>query len=470
MRESKPQRQQNYPSTMANRAEILKQKFQNSLALPFAHVLPETVIQQVFQEQGIEYRQMLYTPIVVLWAWLSQVLDADKSLSNAVKRVIAWMADTAEEVPSGDTGGYSKARKRLPLTVLPPLLKKTASELTSQVKPEQQWCGRRVKAYDGTTVLMSDTPANQVSYPQHSNQKAGCGFPLAKVVVWFCVTTGAVLEVAIATFSTSEWQLSRQLYASLQQEDVVVADSAYGTYVDLALVKSQGADGVFRKHHARGCDFRRGKRLGIGDHLVQWQRPLACPKSMDKAEFEALPESMEVREVHLLVQQPGFRPKEIILVTTLVDAKRYSKAKLAELYQCRWQATEVNLKHLKTTLGMEMIRAKTPTMVQKEIWMHLLAYNLLRTLMWQAAQQAKVPPLRLSLQGTRQQFNQFRPQLAMASTPVRRRLYRRLLEVIPEQLVPLRPQRVEPRVVKRRPKPFPRMQQPRSVLKAKLVA
>lgn len=407
---------------------------------------------------------------MVLWAWLSQVLDADQSLSNAVNRVIAWMAEAREEVPSTDTGAYSKARKRLPMTVLKPLLRQTATALTSEIKPEQRWCGRRVKAYDGTTVLMSDTPANQAIYPQHSNQKVGCGFPLAKLVVWFCGTTGAVLEVAIAAFNTSEWQLSRQLYATLQSEDIVVADSAYGTYVDLALVHSSGADAVFRKHHARHCDFRRGKKLGIGDHIVQWQRPLLCPQSMSRRDFEALPERIEVREVHLLVQQPGFRPKEVILVTTLLDSKRYRKAKLAELYQLRWQATEVNLKHLKTTLKMEMIAAKTPEMVQKEIWMHLLAYNLLRTLMWQAAQQAQVPPLRISLQGTRQQFNQFRPQLATGSDKSRRRLYTALLEVISDQLVLLRPHRVEPRVIKRRPKPFPRMQQPRSVLKAKLVA
>ena len=455
---------------MTNRAEILKQRFQTSIALPFEPVLPEPVVQQVLQEQGVKYRETLYTPIVVLWAWRSQVLDADKSLSHAVKRVIAWIAGTKEDVPSANTGAYSKTRKRLPLGVLKPLLKRSATELASGVKPEQQWCGRRVKADDGTTILMSDTPANQKVYPQHSNQKAGCGLPLAKLVVWFCGTTGAVLEVAIAAFHTSEWQLSRQLYATLQQEEVVVADSASGTDADLALVRSRGADAVFRKHHARRCDFRRGKKLGIGDHIVPWQRPLNCPQSMSRAEFEALPKSIQVREVHLLIQPPGFRPQEIILVTTLLDPKRYSKAKLAELYQRRWHATEVNLRHLKTTLKMEMIAAKTPEMVQKDIYMHLLAYNLLRTLMWQSAQAAQVSPLRLSLQQTRQQFNHFRPHLAMATTPQRRQFYTTLLNVISTLLVPLRPNRVEPRVVKRRPKPFPRMQQPRSVLKAKLAA
>ena len=201
-------------------------------------------MQSVLEEQEVSYSNCLYTPIVVVWAWISQVLDEDKSLSNAVSRVIAWLAVAGETMPSADTGGYSKARKRLPLKVLDSLLTRSASALASQSKREQWWCGRRVKAYDGTTVQMSDTVANQKEYPQHSHQKVGCGFPLAKLVVWFCGTTGAVLDVAIAPFNTSEWQLARRLYAKLKSEDVVVADSAYGTYGDLALILSNGADAV----------------------------------------------------------------------------------------------------------------------------------------------------------------------------------------------------------------------------------
>ena len=264
--------------------------------------------------------------------------------------------------------------------------------------------------------------------------------------------------------------MSRQLYAKLNPEDVVVADAAYGTYADLALVRLAQADGVFRKHHARRCDFRQGKKLGIGDHLVEWQRPLRCPASMSSQDFATLPTQFQVREVQLLIRQPGFRPSTMILVTTLVDPKRYPKAKLAQLYQLRWQATKVNFKHLKTTLQMEMIAAKTPDMVQKDILVHLLAYNLLRTLIWQAAFRAQVSPLRLSLQGTRQQFNHFRPLLAAATLNHRRHLYTALCQQVTQLLVPLRPNRKEPRVVKRRPKPFPKMQQPRSVLRAKLAA
>ncbi|MBE7385105.1 MAG: IS4 family transposase [Leptolyngbya sp. SIO1E4] len=455
---------------MPNRAEILKQKYQDSLGLPLAEVLSEGEIAQVLAAQTMSYRRVLYTPIVVVWAWLSQVIDADKSLSQAVKRVSTWLAVAGETLPSEDTGGYSKARKRLPFEGLPPLLARTAAALQAQLKPEHLWCGRRVKAFDGTGIQMSDTVANQQAYPQLSSQKAGCGFPIARVVVWFCVTTGAVLAAAMAPFTTSEWQLARQLYAQLSGDDVVVADSAYGTYADLAWVQAAGADGVFRKHHARHCDFRRGKKLGIGDHLVVWQRPSQCPRSMTPEVFATLPMSLAVREVHLSIQQPGFRPTQIILVTTLLDPKRYPKAKLAELYQLRWQATEVNLRHLKTTLDMEMIAVKTPAMVRKDLWMHLLAYNLLRTLMWQASQQATGVASRLSLQGTRQQFNHFRPELTQAHGDKRHPLYQTLLLLVSTLVVPLRPHRCEPRVVKRRPKPFPRMQQPRSVLKAKLVA
>ncbi len=400
---------------MPNRAEVLNEKYKNSIGLPFAEVLPETEIQSVLNEQGIAYHQVLYTPMVVLWSWISQVLDADGSLSHAVKRVVTWMSLAGLEPPSADTGGYSKARKRLPKSIFPPLLQRVARALRRKVPPAQRWCGRSV-AFDATTVLMSDTEANQAAYPQHSNQKPGCGFPILKLQVWFCVTTGAVLEVAMAPFRVSEWRLARQLYRTLCPEDVVVADSAYGTYVDLAWVALAGADAVFREHHQRRCDFRQGKKLGIGDHIVRWQRPRQCPEALSPEEFEALSESIEVREVYLSIQVPGFRPTNFVVVTTLTDPKRYSKAKLAELYQLRWQATEVNLRHLKTTLAMEMIAAKTPAMVTKNIWVHLLSYNLLRTLMWDAVADSEIGPLRVSLQGTRQQFNHFRPEFLHLST------------------------------------------------------
>lgn len=264
--------------------------------------------------------------------------------------------------------------------------------------------------------------------------------------------------------------MSRLLYGDLDPEDVLLADQAYGSFVDLAWVQQQGADAVFRKHHARQTDFRRGKKLGIGDHQVVWHKPKQCPLHMSESEFAALPSTLMVREVCLRLTRRGFRDQNIIVVTTLLDAKCYSPQQLTELYGRRWQAAEVNLRHLKTTLKMEMLTAKTPEMVRKEIWTHLFAYTLLRTLMWKAALASKHTPFQLSLQGARQQFNHMVSLLATMAKFARQRLYQVLLEQVVTDLLPIRPYRSEPRVVKRRPKPFPRMRQPRSVLKAKLAA
>lgn len=457
-------------SIMANRAEILKEKFLNSVGLPFQDVLSAAEIERVLESEQLKYRNSVFSPVVTVWAFLSQVLDPDKSLRQAVSRVIAWLNAAGEALPSSDTGAYSKARSRLTERIVEKLFQKTVQGLEAPVPESALWCGRKVRVCDGTSILMSDTPDNQQAYPQHSNQAPGCGFPIAKLVVMFSLSTGAVVDALISAFNTSELVMARQLYDQLTPGEVMLADSAFGNYGDMVLIHRAGADGVFRKHHARSTDFRRGKKLGIGDHIVTWHKPQRCPKAIPLEVWSQLPESLQVREVHLLITQAGFRPKEIILVTTLLDVKVYTKSKLAQLYQQRWQAAEVNLRHLKTTLCLEMVSAKTPAMVRKEIWMHLMAYNLLRKLMWQAAQSAQVAPLSLSVQGTRQHFQQLVPLLAHALTQQRQRLFEQLLAVLTTEQVPSRPNRVEPRVKKRRPKAYPWMQQPRSVLQAKLAA
>ncbi len=456
---------------MPNRAQLLKEQLLSCIGCPWQELLPASAIEQVLAEEQVSYRQCLYTPVVTLWMFLLQVIDADKSLQNAVNRASAWLSAAGAAVPSSDTGAYSKARKRLPERVVKRLMKQTAEGIEAQVKREQLWCGRPVKVCDGTSILMSDTIPNQQAYPQHSNQAAGCGFPIAQLVVLFSLTTGAVLDAMLATFVTSELTLARQLYQHLQPEDVVLADSAFGTYADLALVQAAGADGVFRKHHARKTDFRRGQKLGIGDHMVTWLQPAQSTSALSEQDFACLPPTLLVREVHLRLVRKGFRTQEMILVTTLLDPQLYPKHKLAKLYGLRWQAAEVNLRHLKTTLNMEMLATLTPSMVRKEVWVHMMAYNILRTLMWNACPavpDGKTP--HLSLQGTRQAFAQFVPLLATTSQTLRRSLKPRLLALVAQQLLPLRPGRIEPRVRKRRPKSFPLMKQPRNILKRKLAA
>lgn len=372
-------------------------------------------------------------------------------------------------MPSLNTGGYAKARQRLPEAVLCQLFEHTGEALCAEASAARLWQNRVVKILDGSNVVMADSAANQAAYPQHKNQKAGCGFPIAKLVVVFSLATAAAIAVRIADFKTSEITLARQWYRTLSANDIALADRAYGSYVDLALVAQQKADGVFRKHQRRRSDFRRGKRLGKGDHIVTWAKPAACPNGMESDEFKALPDTLKVREVHFSIRQAGQRTQNVTIVTTLLDPKAYPKAKLAQLYGLRWQV-EVNLDHVKTTLKMEMLQAQSPEMVRKEIYVHLMAYNLLRYLMWQAAEENGSDPLRLSVQGSRQSFNQYRGLLADAGKRRRDRYGLLLLEMVAKAIVPLRPDRHEPRKRKRRPKAFPLMNEPRAILKQKLIA
>ena len=455
---------------MSKSAEILKHQFSSSMGLPWMDILPASRLTEILEEEAVTYRSRVYSPIVTLWAMLYQALSADKSLRNTVQCITTWLTTAGVSPPSSDTGAYSKARGRLPESLLQRLIPETAQHLAQAVSPDHLWCGRPVKVYDGTTVLMADSAANQQEYRQHGNQAPGCGFPIARLVVFFCLITGAVVSACIAPWTMSEIVMSRLLYKDLEANDVAMADQAYGSYVDLALIQQQGADGVLRKHHARHTDFRKGNMNGIGDHQVTWQKPVQRPDHMSEEEFAMIPETLMVREVCLRLSLKGFRDQRIIVVTTLLDAKRYSAKQLTRLYGWRWPAAEVNLRHLKTTLKMEMLTAKTPEMVRKDIWAHLLGYNLLRSLMEYAAPLADDARTQLSLQGARQHFNQMLGLLATATQTIRKRLYAHLLENIASDLLPARPNRHEPRVVKRRPKSFPRMRQSRSILKAKLTA
>ena len=452
-----------------NRMEMLRQKFEQSIGLPFGDLLVAEQIEAVLAAEGIKYRQTIYAPVIVVWALLSQVLSADKSCQNVVSRIVAWCAGAGVKMPSVDTGGYTKARQRLPETVMKQLLDRSGDELEAKVPTTELWCGRHVKILDGTTVTMADTEANQAEYPQHGNQAIGCGFPLTKLVVMFSLLTGAVIAVTIKPWRCSETEMARQMYNALVAMDVALADRLYGTYVDLVMVQSKGADAVFRMHQRRNTDFRKGKRLGVSDHILTWYKPKSCPQHMSMTEFAQLPDAVTVREVRYQITTPRFRTREVILVTTLLDAKTFTLAKLAELYQLRWQA-EVDLKHIKTTLAMEHLRSQTPSMVRKEIYAHLLAYNLLRTLMWQAGTSEGIHPLRLSVQASRQHFLHAWPDLLAAIPKKRLSVYQTLMVILIQKTLPIRPHRFEPRVVKRRPKPFPRMKQPRSSLKSKLAA
>ena len=394
---------------------------------------------------------------------MSQVLDTDKTCHNAVSRIIAWLASVGKAIPSEDTSAYCQARKRLPERLLQRLFGTVGLSLEKQVTPEYLWCGRNVKVVDGSTVSMPDTPENQEAYPQPSSQKQGCGFPLAKIGVLFSITTGAALALVIDVFRTHDVKLARRLYKYLNPGDVLLGDRAFCSYADIYFIQQRKCDAVFRKHQGRKNQMRKGKRIGPCDSSYVWHKPKNRPKGLSKEEFDSLPKTLLLREVHYYICIPGYRTKQVTLITTLLDAKVYPLKELLKIYEARWDV-ELDLKHIKTTLGMDVLRSKTPEIVRKEIYTYLLAYNLLRTVMWEAGTTHSVNPLRLSLQGARQHLNNFRSELKDASTRKRKRLYQIMLAVMAHKLVPERKGRAEARVKKRRPKSYPLMKQPRQLL------
>jgi putative transposase len=260
--------------------------------------------------------------------------------------------------------------------------------------------------------------------------------------------------------------LFRSLWDELEPEDVVLGDRYYCSYFDIAMLKQRGVDSVFRLHQRRPCDFRRGRRLGKEDQIVTWLRPKR-PDWMDEDTYNQIPETMEIRQVRIPVGKPGFRTRVLELATTLLDPEMYTKADLATLFRQRWHA-ELDLRSIKIVLGMDLLRCKTPEMVRKEIWMTLLGYNVIRALMMEASREHRRDPRRVSFKGALQTLQEFAPGLRVGSPQQRRWLWTILLSSIAGDAVGNRPDRVEPRARKRRPKQYPLLTKPRRQAQAAL--
>ena len=456
------------PVRIQNRVAILRGKFQQSIGLPFAEILPESKIEAALKAEGISYRKRLFCPFVTLWAWLSQVLDKDKSCKNALSRVISYLVAAGQTPPSTDNSAYCKARKRIKAGFLLCLMRLTGKHLHEQPKPEVLWCGCRAVVFDGSRLTMADTEKNQAKYPQPKSQAKGCGFPAGRIVCGFSLSTGAVLDAVISSLSFGEVSLFRQLYVHLQPGDVALGDRIFGTYADICLLFARGVDSAFRLHGARKTDFRKGKRLARWDHIVEWKKPKQCPKGLKRKLFDQLPQRILLREVRFHIARKGFRTEDVTLVTTLLGAKLYTRIALAQLYRLRWHA-EIDLKHLKTTMAMEHLPSKTPEMVVKDFYVHLLAYNLIRALQLEASKQHCVDPLSLSFCATIQHVSSFSSLLSHASAAQRLYQYTQLIFLVSTEKLPNRPNRVEPRAVKRRPKAYPRLTKSRKQLKRKLM-
>ncbi len=440
----------------------LRAPFGQQDGLPFGDVLSAEQVAQALRDAGVCWRERVFSPALTLWAFLSQALSPDGSCRAAVARVVAWLAGQGQPPCAAATGSYCKARGRLPAAALRRLAQDTGRALHRQVPDGWRWHGRRVKVVDGATLSMPDTPANQQAYPRHNAQRPGLGFPLMRIVTIFCLASGGVVEAALGRYQgkrSGENALLRDMDEGLEPGDVLLGDCAFASYFDLAQRRARGIDAVMRMHQGRRVDLRRGRRLGVADHVVTWQRPKR-PEWMDAATYAHMPEALGVREVRVRVRQKGFRTRVYVVATTLLDAEAYPAEELGALYRRRWQA-ELNLRSLQVVLGMDVLRCLTPEMVRKEVWVHLLAYNLLRTVLAQAAAQHAVEPWQLSFKAAPQTVLAFADPLAQAAAERLPELYAVLLEAVARHRVGDRPDRIEPRQRKRRPKHYPYLMQPR---------
>jgi hypothetical protein len=421
-------------------------------AVDFFNVLTGPELLEKTEAYLPEHRERLYPPTVTLSMFMMQALNEDGSCQKVVN---GWAARRVAEGLSANsvrTGAYCRARQRLPVEMAMALTRETGQLLSARARAGWRWRGRRVKLVDGSGITMPDTQENQACYPQPKSQAEGVGFPLARIVAVICLSTGAVMDAAMGPNSgkgSGELGLLRSIVAAFSAGDVMLADALYCNYFLIATLQAAGVEVLFEQNGARITDFRRGQRLGTRDHLVRWPKPRIRPEWMTQEHYDSFPDEITVREVQVDGQ---------ILVTTMLDQRRVGKAELSKLYGLRWNV-ELDLRNIKTTLGMDVLSCQTPQMNEKEMWVHLLAYNLIRLLMTQAALDAGVHPRELSFKHTVQIWMEWTSQrlqnLPALHNPT-------LFRLIAQLKVGNRPGRIEPRARKRRPKPYPWLKVPRA--------
>jgi hypothetical protein len=451
------------PADPRTSLDRLRARFARNEGLPFADVLTEPRIHDALDEHGVTYRDRVFNPVTTLWGFLSQVLSADHSCRDAVTRIIAHRAASGLATCSPNTASYCNARGRLPTGVLRTLAKRTARELQAATTEGWKWNGRDVFIADGSHVSMPDTPANQAVYPQPPTQQPGLGFPLARVVVLLSLATGACHDLALAPYEgkgTGETTLLRAMYGALRPGDVVLADSLFDNYFLVCELRRRGIDVVVRAQYERvGSQVLQGRPDG---EILLWRRPNK-PRGMTGEHYRQYPEVLLVRQVTVEARDKENRAERFRVVTTILDAS-IDRAQIGDLYERRWEG-EVDIRSIKSTMQMDVLRCKTPEMVEKEIWAHLLAYNLLRTVMAVAAGANGLEPRQVSFKGAKQAVTAFAPKLEAARPRSRPALIDALLAVIAYHRVGDRPGRWEPRARKRRPKPGAKLGQPRAEAK-----
>lgn len=430
-------------------------------------------LSQVFGKQitlphnfGQAGRKRLFSPERTFWLFLSQIFAEDSSCREALRKFLAWLAVEKDQIASCNTAGYVKARKRLEVNEIENISHQVAQKCEKEINKKNLWYERQVKVVDGSAVSMPDTPENQQRWPQSKNQKSGCGFPVMRIVAVCSLMTGSILALAKDSLYIHERTLFRCLWKCFRPKDVLLADRGFCGYADFFLLLKKGVDCVMRNHQRRTVQLKPIKKLGKNDRLILWYKSGGCLKWLDKQDWLDIPNSMVIREITFNIETSGFRTDKIVLVTTLLDPKEFPASAFIELYRRRWNI-ELYLRDIKITMGMDILTCKTPMMVEKELWMHVIAYNLIRTIMLEAANTYDLSIDRISLKGTISTVRQWAPTLAQTGQNNENQftLYERMIYYLAKDQIPHRPNRVEPRALKRRKKNYQLLNKQRSIFK-----
>ncbi len=443
--------------------DAVRARFARNEGLPFADILTESSIREVLDEHRVQYRDRVFSPVTTIWGFLGQVLSEDRSCRDTVSRIIAHRAANGMPPCSPNTASYCNARSRVCSKVLSTLVKRTAEELQTSIGDQWKWNGRSVFIVDGSHVSMPDTAENQAVYPQPPNQKPGIGFPLARITVVLSLATGACHDLAIAPYQgkgTGEKTLFRQMYDTFNAGDVVLADALFDDYFVACDLCNRGIDLVARAKQDR-VRTRIAESRPDGD-LIVWQRPNKPPR-MTREQYRNYPKQLLMREVPVDARDKNNRVTQFKVITTIL-ARSIGGKEIGDLYERRWVG-EVDLRSIKSTMEMDVLRCKTPDMVHKEIWAQLLAYNLLRTVMAVAADVNGIEPRKVSFKGAKQALTAFAPKIEAARPEDRGTLIDAMLTTIAYHRVGDRPDRWEPRARKRRSRKANRLMQPRHIAK-----
>lgn len=426
----------------------------SDLAMLSETILPRSFMNDVACSKRVRY----YDSISTFWAWTSQVLDGNASCSKAVSNVQSWRKQLGLSVPSPDTGAYCKARTRLDTEMLGAISERVGSTMSNRLREEDKWHGFTLKAIDGSSVQLMDTAENQHSYPQPCGQKPGCGFPVMAVCGVLNLSHGAWEGFSTSKWSRHDLAATYSLLDHFNQGDLLLADRAFCSYELISLLKQKGTQSLMRLHQARArkIDWRKGRRIGPDERILTWKRPGQPGGSrLSKKEWNELPDTLEIRVVRFRYKTRGGEKSTMYLATTLLDNEKYHHLEINRLYMQRWEI-EVRLRDIKTTLGMDFLRVKTPEMAERSLKVMFIAYNLVKALMQEAAITAGIPVASLSFKGGVDTLLAYQSLYAGHHHHWRKRhiLYEGLIDLIARQRIRIRPFRHEPRAQKRRPKKY----------------